>query len=176
LRRLEGNLRAVVFEGIALELAQKLNISKAFYGLSPSEKTNKIIELQSYGHNRKVVCMIGDGINDAPALAQSDVGIALSTGTSIALESADLILGSGDIADILYAREEAVKTYRTIQANTYIALGINIVLLFGSLVLFVVTQNIILLSTLGYFVAILISSCTILVYSAFSLRLTFKFK
>jgi Cu2+-exporting ATPase/Cu+-exporting ATPase len=105
-------------------IADLVGIDKVFAEVLPSEKADKVRELQSEG---LVVAMAGDGVNDAPALAQSDVGIAMGTGTDVAIESADITLLAGDISKIPQAIRLSKMTMRTIKQNLFWAFIYNIV-------------------------------------------------
>ncbi len=103
-------------------IAEQVKIDRIFAEVLPQDKANKIKELQSQG---LVVAMAGDGINDAPALAQSDVGIAMGTGTDIAIESADIILLAGDISKIPKAVKLSKQTMAVIKQNLFWAFIYN---------------------------------------------------
>ncbi len=110
----------------ALSIAKSINIDDVISEVMPDEKAAKIIELQKTGLK---VGMVGDGINDAPALAQADVGIAIGTGTDIAIESADIILASGDLKGITRSILLSRKTMGVIRQNLFWAFFYNIVLI-----------------------------------------------
>ena len=99
-------------------------IEKYFAEVTPENKLVKIKELQS--ENKKVV-MVGDGINDAPALAQSDIGIAIGTGTDVAIESAGVVLLSGDLKGVLKAIRLSNKTISVIKQNLFWAFIYNVI-------------------------------------------------
>ena len=111
-------------ETVARFVAQKVGIETFYASVLPEDKAKKVKELQAAG---KIVAMAGDGVNDAPALAQADVGIAFSTGTDVAIESADITLLRSDLNGILRARELSVATMRNIRQNLFFAFIYNIV-------------------------------------------------
>jgi Cu+-exporting ATPase len=112
--------------GTAGHIAKETNIDDVFAELLPEEKTEKIKELRKKG---KKVAMVGDGINDAPALAMADVGMAIGTGTDVAIESGDVILASGNLRGISKAIRLSRATMRTIRQNLFWAFFYNIILI-----------------------------------------------
>lgn len=107
----------------AAAIARELGVTNFFAQVLPEHKADKVRELQGQG---KIVAMIGDGINDAPALAAADVGIALGTGTDVAMEAADITLMRGDLRGILTAIQLARATIRTIYGNYFWAFAYNV--------------------------------------------------
>ena len=101
---------------VANNVAQLASIDEVFAEVSPAGKSQKIAELRSSGH---VVGMVGDGINDAPALAQADVGIAIGTGTDVAMETADVTLMNGDLQTLATAIHLSRATLRNIRQNLF---------------------------------------------------------
>ena len=122
----KAGLRVVMLTGdneiTAKAVASKLNIDEVHADVSPEDKNRIIKELQSSG---KVVAMAGDGINDAPALAQADVGIAMGTGTDVAMESAGITLVKGDLMGIVRAHKLSHSTMRNIRQNLFFAFIYN---------------------------------------------------
>jgi len=128
LRRL--GLRVVMLTGdnarAAAAVAARVGITEYRAGVRPEEKLAFVRELQAQG---LTVAMAGDGINDAPALAQADVGIAMSTGTDVAIETGDITLLHGDVAKIAEAIALSRETLTTIRQNLVWAFGYNVVAL-----------------------------------------------
>ncbi len=122
------NIRTVMLTGDnnlnATYIAKQLGVDEVISEVLPKEKAGKIKELQK---NNKVVVMVGDGINDAPALAQADVGIAMGTGTDVAIESAGITLLGGDIIKIAKAIKLSKMTMRGIKQNLFWAFIFNII-------------------------------------------------
>lgn len=103
-------------------IGQQVNLNGVFAEVLPEEKATKVKELQGEG---KRVAMVGDGINDAPALATADIGMAIGTGTDVAIETADVTLLSGDLENIPKAVQLSRKTMRNIRQNLFWALFYN---------------------------------------------------
>jgi len=107
----------------AREIAKKAGIDRVIAEVSPEDKAGIVKKIQDEG---KIVAMIGDGINDAPALAQADVGIAIGTGTDIAIEASDITLMRGDLESAVDAIRLSKKTMATIKQNLFFAFIYNI--------------------------------------------------
>jgi Cu+-exporting ATPase len=107
----------------AKAVADELNLSSYKASCLPEDKLNEIKRLQSEG---KIVAMAGDGINDAPALAQADIGIAMGTGTDVAIESAKITLVKGDLQGIVKAKNLSHSVMRNIKQNLFFAFIYNI--------------------------------------------------
>lgn len=117
--------------GVAETIAGELNMSNFIAEVKPDEKAQKIKELQDRG---EVVAMVGDGINDAPALTRADVGIALGTGTDIAIESGAIILINGEIGGVVEALNLSSHTMKKIRQNLFWAFIYNIVMIPAAIV------------------------------------------
>ncbi len=105
-------------------IAKLVGIEDVFAEVSPEDKLMKIRELQSENH---IVAMVGDGVNDAPALAQSDVGIAMATGTDVAIESAGITILHGDTTKIVKAIRLSKITMQGIKQNLFWAFIYNLI-------------------------------------------------
>lgn len=113
-------------EGAANEVAAQTSIGNVTAGVLPDGKVSALKALRKGGRR---VAFVGDGINDAPALASADVGIAIGTGTDVAIETADIVLMSGDLRGILTAIELSRRTMRNIRQNLFWAFGYNTLLI-----------------------------------------------
>lgn len=113
-------------DGVARSVAKELGISEFFARVPPQEKAAKVKLLQAQGRR---VAFVGDGINDAPALTQADVGIAIGAGTNVAIESAGILLVRNDPKDIVTVLKLSRATYRKMTQNLFWAAGYNIVAL-----------------------------------------------
>ena len=109
-------------ETTAKAVAARLGLDEVVAGVLPDQKASIVKRLQDEGH---VVGMAGDGINDAPALAQAQVGIAMGTGTDVAMESAGVTLVKGDLRGIVRARRLSRATMRNIRQNLFFAFVYN---------------------------------------------------
>ncbi|MGM0788136.1 MAG: heavy metal translocating P-type ATPase [Thermodesulfobacteriota bacterium] len=110
----------------ASAIAQELGIDQVLAEVRPDEKAEKVKSVQAEGSR---VGMVGDGINDAPALAQADVGFAIGSGTDVAIETGDVVLSSGSLHGVIRALHISRKTMRTVRQNLFWAFCYNVVLI-----------------------------------------------
>ena len=126
LRRL--NIEVVMITGdaepVATSVAAQLGIQRVFAGVRPEDKAARVAELQAEG---LTVAMVGDGVNDAPALARADVGIAIGAGTDVAIDSAGVILASSDPRSVLSTILLSRASYRKMSQNLWWAAGYNLI-------------------------------------------------
>jgi Cu2+-exporting ATPase len=111
-------------QGTAERIATSLGIDRVFADVLPGDKASKVKELQAQGMK---VGMVGDGVNDAPALTQADVGFAIGAGTDVAMESADIVLMKSDPFDVVGAIELSRATLGKMHQNLWWAVGYNVV-------------------------------------------------
>lgn len=159
------NIKSYLLTGdndkIASAVSKKLNMDGYFANVLPHQKQDKLKEFQARG---EIVAMTGDGVNDAPALAQADVGIAVGSGTDVAAETADIILVNNDPKDVVQMIEFGRKTYRKMIQNLAWAVGYNVLAI--PLAAGILYPNFMLSPAMG---AVLMSLSTVIV--AFNARL-----
>ena len=124
-------IRVVMLTGdnqkTAEAIAAKLGIDEVRAEILPKDKAEVVRSVQEFGGKRKIVAMVGDGINDAPALAQADIGIAMGTGTDVAIESGDVVLVKGTLDKVIDTIKISKQTLSVIKQNLGWAFGYNII-------------------------------------------------
>ena len=113
-------------ETVAKAVAAEAGIDDVVAQVLPGDKADRVKQLQAQGHK---VAMVGDGINDAPALTQADVGIAIGTGTDVAIESGDIVLVQGSLEAVVRAVHLSRATFRKIRENLFWAFFYNLVMI-----------------------------------------------
>ncbi|HSX39048.1 MAG TPA: heavy metal translocating P-type ATPase [Candidatus Saccharimonadales bacterium] len=108
-------------------IAKQLGITEILSEVLPADKVQKISDLQNNQTSHKIVAMVGDGINDAPALVQADIGIAMGTGTDVAIESGDIVLVKGNLDKVVESIQLSSQTFKIIKQNLWWAFGYNII-------------------------------------------------
>lgn len=111
-------------DATAQAIAQEIGIERVVSQVLPEQKSSVLADLQAKGAR---VAMVGDGINDAPALAQADIGMAIGTGTDVAIESADLVLMQGDLTGVARALHLSRLTMKAIKQNLFWAFAYNVI-------------------------------------------------
>ena len=123
----EMGLRVVMLTGdhdaAAQAIGAEVGVDEVLSQVLPAEKAEQIVDLQGQGRR---VAMVGDGINDAPALALADVGIAMGTGTDVAMETGDMVLMGGSLTGVVHALELSHATFRNIRQNLFGAFFYNV--------------------------------------------------
>ena len=132
----DAGLRVAMVTGdnraTAHAVARRLGIDEVLAEVLPADKAEAVRQLQAEGGpdgGAAHVAFVGDGINDAPALAQSDVGVAIGTGTDVAIEAADVVLMRGDLTALVEARALSAATLRNVKQNLFWAFAYNVVLI-----------------------------------------------
>ena len=113
-------------ERTAQAIAREVNVDRVLAEVLPGDKSNEIKRLQEEG---KIVAMVGDGINDAPALAQANIGIAVGSGTDVAMETGDIVLVKNDLRDVIISIQLSRATMSKIKQGLFWAFAYNIILI-----------------------------------------------